>query len=104
MLFALRGLSAALLSSALPSRVSVLLVGNGCPQTPPQAPSISPRRRGSLSAAARRCMNINWASRAECNLCQTKNPKLTEEKREGRAGGHYERQEVATRITLHDTI
>jgi hypothetical protein len=45
----------------------------------------------------RRCMNINWASRAECNLCQTKNPKLTEEKREGRAGGHYERQEVATK-------
>ena len=49
-----------------------------------------------------RCMNINWASRAECNLCQTKNPKLTEEKREGRAGGHYERQEVATKAVKRE--
>jgi len=50
------------------------------------------------------CMNMNWASRSECNLCQTKNPKLTEEKREGRAGGHFERQEVLRLVTSERSL
>eukprot|EP00277_Geminigera_cryophila_P022653 CAMPEP_0179464476 /NCGR_PEP_ID=MMETSP0799-20121207/46282_1 /TAXON_ID=46947 /ORGANISM="Geminigera cryophila, Strain CCMP2564" /LENGTH=125 /DNA_ID=CAMNT_0021268277 /DNA_START=39 /DNA_END=413 /DNA_ORIENTATION=- len=43
------------------------------------------------------CMNLNWARRDTCNVCQTGKPDSKEDRREGRAGGHYERQEKATK-------
>mmetsp|Transcript_11454 Transcript_11454/g.23046 ORF Transcript_11454/g.23046 Transcript_11454/m.23046 type:complete len:99 (+) Transcript_11454:3-299(+) len=43
------------------------------------------------------CMNLNWARRGECNVCQTKKPGTNEDRREGRAGGHFERQEIASK-------
>jgi len=49
------------------------------------------------------CMNLNWARRDTCNICGMRKPGGSEEKREGRAGGHYERQEIASKARRDDS-
>eukprot|EP01016_Furgasonia_blochmanni_P047017 TRINITY_DN6855_c0_g1_i9.p2 TRINITY_DN6855_c0_g1~~TRINITY_DN6855_c0_g1_i9.p2 ORF type:complete len:260 (-),score=29.28 TRINITY_DN6855_c0_g1_i9:616-1395(-) len=61
------------------------------PPTVPPPPKDEGGRQGDWLCS--KCSNVNFAKRDRCNICQEPRPSAEVEKRFGKGGGHYDRQD-----------